>query len=601
MNRDNENAHRQCEEEREALRQAHERIRVLLESIGDGFVSLDGQWRFTYINSKAEEILQRQREELLGQSLWEAFPPIVATPFEAYFRKAMQGPAGTFEGFYPPLERWFEIRAYRYRDGLSIHFQDISPRKRWEENLRASEERFRNLVEQAADAFFLHEPGGRFIDVNRRACESLGYTREELFGLTVQDIETRYDALKVEKIWEKMVPGEVVTMSGMHRRKDGTTFPVEVRACMVETGGKKYLSALIRDMRAHQAAEENLRRALAEARGARDRIDAIVHSVADGLLVTDPRRRILMMNPAAEKMLGISSSQCVLRPLEEILGPGFPTGSGEYEWSPQEGAAGAGDILLHVRTSPIGPSQEDNGWVTLLRDITREKEIDRMKNEIISTAAHELRTPLATVMGFSELLLNEKFPMEQQREFLGYIHEKAGDLSGIIDDLLNLSRIEGGRPICLNKSYFNLREGAEDLIDQYRSDFSSHAFEVDLPSRPLTVWMDRVKIHQALDHVLSNAVLYSPQGGRIGLRLAEKENGITLIVEDEGIGMSSEQVRRIFDPFYRADASNTAVRGLGLGMSMVKAIVEAHQGTIEVESVPGRGTRVRITLPTGTL
>jgi len=245
-----------------------------------------------------------------------------------------------------------------------------------------------------------------------------------------------------------------------------------------------------------------------------------------------------------------------------------------------------------------GDKGEKSGAITLMRDVTREREADRVKNEFISVAAHELRSPLTTILGFSQLLHQRgDFSEAQQREFLSYIHQKAVVLARIVDDLLDLSRIESGRPIFLQCAPCDVRVLAQSLIEQYQREVPTRKYEVVFPSQPPMAWADLGKVQQVLENLISNAVKYSSEGDLIRIRADFQEDTCLLQVEDSGIGMTSEQVSRVFDKFYRADPSNTGVHGLGLGMSIVHSIITAHGGTVWVQSEPGQGTTVNFTLP----
>jgi len=237
--------------------------------------------------------------------------------------------------------------------------------------------------------------------------------------------------------------------------------------------------------------------------------------------------------------------------------------------------------------------------IVVFNDITREREIDRLKSEFISTAAHELRTPLASVKGFAELLLEEKsFDEAQRDEFLGIIYEKSEVLEHIIDDLLDISRVESGRMIHIEKKPCDLRAQIASSVHAYQREFRQRRIELDWPDQgPEKIPFDPYKIEQVMENLLSNAVKFSPPDRpiRVSGRFTEQE--VTISVKDEGIGIAPKDLLRIFDKFYRADSSDTAVPGMGLGMGIAKGIVEAHGGRMEVQSTPGQGTTVSFSLP----
>ena len=194
-------------------RRANQRIANILETITDGFVALDNDWRFIFINHRGEEIfrpLHKSRSMLLGQSHWDAFPDTVGTPLEDHYRRAVRDRVTVhFENFYAPLNAWFEVRAYPSPDGLSIYFQDITERKKAGEALRASEEQLRAMFNQAAVGIALAELDGRFAHVNRKFTEILGYSEEELYRLTPIDLTHPDDIARTRDQMQRLVSGEI--------------------------------------------------------------------------------------------------------------------------------------------------------------------------------------------------------------------------------------------------------------------------------------------------------------------------------------------------------------------------------------------------------
>jgi signal transduction histidine kinase len=233
-----------------------------------------------------------------------------------------------------------------------------------------------------------------------------------------------------------------------------------------------------------------------------------------------------------------------------------------------------------------------------MHDVTHEREVDRMKTEFISTAAHELRTPLTSIQGFSEILMTrDDLEDDEKKKFLSYINKQSMDLTHIINDLLDISRIESGRGFALNKTFFNTSDTITGILPYFQEHYTNHHFDANLTEKPFELYADRDKMEQIINNLLSNAAKYSPEGGLILVSERIRAGDYQVTIEDEGIGMTSEQIDKIFDKFYRVDASDMGVEGTGLGMTIVKYIVEAHKGKIKVESEPGKGTAVTFTIP----
>lgn len=229
------------------------------------------------------------------------------------------------------------------------------------------------------------------------------------------------------------------------------------------------------------------------------------------------------------------------------------------------------------------------------------KKMDRVKSEFISIAAHELRTPVATIMGYTELLSDQKIldtlNEQKKRDILSTIYESSERLDRIVDDILDVSRIESGQCIPLYKKPSSIKSLLEKVLNRLKLK-STHdlILEVSLEV-PEKSEFDEHRIEQVIENLLSNAIKFSPEQSPITIVVEADNHRCSVTVTDQGIGMSNEQIDRVYDKFYRADTSDTAVRGLGLGMSIVKQIIADHDGTISIESKLGEGTSVCFTLP----
>jgi len=363
------------------------------------------------------------------------------------------------------------------------------------------------------------------------------------------------------------------------------------------------------DITERKHSEKQLRDALQQSRDDRDRVDWILRSVGDGLIVTDTEERILLLNEKAGKILGIRLANPVGAPLADaVRNKTLQEYIREFSMRGEEtppvdfilpGTDRQPPSVFQARGGILkGKTGEKRGMITVFHEVTRERELERIKSEFITTAAHELRTPLAAILGFSELLQErKKFSEAEEEEFAEIIHEKAQYLSDIVNDLLDISRIESGKPLSIKLETHPLQECFERFITSFRKSTPNHHIRVDFPDAPLQLHVDRRAICQVMENLLNNAVKYSPDGGEIVVTARPSGKDCLFTIRDEGIGMTKEQIERAFETFYRADASNTAIRGTGLGLTIVKLILDAHGGVISLESSPGKGTTVHFTLP----
>ncbi len=224
------------------------------------------------------------------------------------------------------------------------------------------------------------------------------------------------------------------------------------------------------------------------------------------------------------------------------------------------------------------------GLILNSRDVTERKEIERLRDDLVSTVSHELRTPLASLRGFAELMLTREFPSSQQHQFLTIIQKEAVRLSNLINDFLDLQRIESG-----HQSYrletIDLLPLLDEALVLFSSDNKTHTFQINVPNSPLSVRADADRIHQVLANLLSNAVKFSPHGGAIRVEVQQREEFIMVEITDEGIGIAAEMMPQLFRKFFRVDnAATRKIGGTGLGLALVKQIIEAHGGQVWVES-----------------
>jgi signal transduction histidine kinase len=230
------------------------------------------------------------------------------------------------------------------------------------------------------------------------------------------------------------------------------------------------------------------------------------------------------------------------------------------------------------------------------------EELNRLKSEFISIASHELRTPMTAIMGFSEILLEDTPADHPNRESLNIIHEEAVQLAALVDNLLNVSRIENGR-ITLDPTAIDLLDTVlPPLVHALGSSAPTHSIVMDIAPDARWVDADPSKLNQILTNLVGNAIKYSPKGGRIDIaarRLADSDL-VEIAVSDQGIGIPAEYFDQLFDRFYRVDSSETrSIGGTGLGLYISRHLVELHGGALTVESEVGKGSTFRFTLPTG--
>jgi PAS domain S-box-containing protein len=356
------------------------------------------------------------------------------------------------------------------------------------------------------------------------------------------------------------------------------------------------------------------------------KLEAIVEGIADGVLVLDANRQVILMNPAAARTLGLDASVVEGRHLREILGRAESTvdqvlaqqlydklvtgmehfssleTSREGEHRSLDFRMEANEKVVEVNLSPVSlTSSELPSLVIVLRDISREAEVERLKNEFISTVSHELRTPMTSIKGYTDLLVNERVGTlsEQQRHFVLVIKNNADRLTALVNDILDISRIETGR-LKLQIEPLDLTQLINHVIDSIQGQMVEKSLNltIDLPPVLPPVCGDESRVTQILENLTSNAWKYTPEGGQITIRARVVNDFVQVDVTDTGIGIDSKDLSQIFDRFYRTEQAEVqAVDGSGLGLSIVKMFVELLGGRIWVESELDQGSTFSFSLP----
>ncbi len=476
----------------EQLRTTEERSAAIIDSFTDGFLTLDRDWRVTFLNAGAEEILkplQKTRSNLIGKHFWDEFPEAVGTVFEQSYRRAMSERVTVrVEAFYSPLARWIDVRVYPSRDGISLYFLDVTDRKLAEE----AQARLAAIVESSEDAIVSKTLDGVIRSWNAGAERLFGYTASEVIGKHITII----------------IPSE---------RHDEE-------------------SAILGRIREGKRVEH-----------------------FETVRITKDGRRI--------------------------------------------------DISLTV--SPVRDSEgRVIGASKVARDITERKradeilrDADRKKDEFIALLAHELRNPLAPLrngLQVLRLVSGGAGAADRAREMMD---RQLSHMVRLVDDLLDISRINQNK-MELRRSRVTLAdivnsavETAQPVIDEAR-----HELFVTLPARQTILDADPTRLAQVFSNLLTNSAKYTERGGRIWLSAERAESAVRVTVRDTGIGIPKESLPKIFDMFSQVDRSiERSTGGLGIGLALVKGLVEMHGGSVSVASEgQGMGTTFVVTLPSCT-
>ena len=342
----------------------------------------------------------------------------------------------------------------------------------------------------------------------------------------------------------------------------------------------------------------------------KNKTETILRNIADGVVVTDSQDRILVINSVAEKWFGLNEKDVIQKPIQQyIQNPHLIALLQEVKDGKLQCTAEFSFSILSEHEKKVFQAnaarvhnQEDVlvGVVTVIRDVTKEKEADRIKTELVSMVAHELKSPMTSIYGFSELLLDAKLKDPKAEEYAKVILTESTRLTDLINKYLDLSRLEAGyTEIIINP--FNIKQVVNKIVETYKGQAEKKKIRViqEISENIPLAMGDQDMIEQVLLNLFSNAIKYSPPRSKIGIEVKEEEKNLIINVIDNGYGIPEEALPKIFNKFYRvADSEGSdEIEGSGLGLSLSKEIVERHGGTIKVTSRLGVGSVFSFTLP----
>lgn len=606
-------------------------LAVAVEQSPTSIVITDLEGWITYVNPKFTELTGYSREESIGQN-----PRILQSghtrpeEYQEMWETISSGRAwrGEFHNRKKNGELYWEQAlispVFDERGNVSSYIaikEDITEHKQMLETLQADERRFRQMFEQNRVVILLIDPDtGAIVDANNAASSFYGYTREALRQMNINQINTA-SAVETHARMTEARQNERNHFEFQHRLAEGTVRDVAVFSNPLELDGKALLYSIIMDITEGKEAERLLRES-------EQRYRTVVKTVAEGIVMHDATGKIIASNYSAEQILGLTANQMMGRdsvdprwhavhedetpfpgethPAVITLRTGVPQRNvimgvhkpeGELTW-------------ISINSEPLfkNGEQTPHAVVASFHDITERKlaeqrQLDvavhaervRILSQFVTGISHEFRTPLATI-GTSLYLLERIKEPERQQERIEQIRQQAGLIEKLVDTMITLTRLDAG--VELRRFPFQLNELVAEVAADHQTVFESADLHLTLDLRATTpeINADRSELHKAIAQLVENACKYTPPGGCITLATDCNDTNVSLVVQDTGVGMTDEVMARLYERFYRGDEAHTSP-GFGLGLSIANAIVEAHEGSITVESEPGVGSTFTVTLP----
>ena len=511
--------------------------------------------------------------------------------------------------------------------------QDVTAVRSREAQLREAEERFRLAFDEAPIGVALVAIDGRWLRVNRALCQIVGYPPEVMLQLGFQDITHPDDIGADIEYIRRLLSGEVETnqIEKRYVHADGHVVWIQLNVSLArdDRGLPLYFITQIQDITGRKATEEKVR-------SSEERFRGLMESAPDAMVIVGARGRIVLVNRQTEQMFGYDRGELLGQPVEILIPEKFRPRHAAHRTGfiddPKVRPMGAGLELFGVRRDgtefpveiSLSPLETDEGRLVsaAIRDITERKraesivlgalkrerelteslrELDRIKSDFVATVSHELRTPLTNIIGTIEMLAEGDYGElnAQQHRTVEVLDRNSHRLLDLIKDLLDLNHIESGG--------FGLQRTATDLGDLFER-VQSQVVSLAADKRIAllfesagelgSVVIDSRQVERALLNLVTNAIKFTPAEGRVSVRAERTGQQMQFVVADTGFGIPEHEQVHLFTRFFRSSiATENAIPGTGLGLVIVKHIVEGHGGTITIDSTVGKGTTVTVLLP----
>lgn len=599
----------------EALKQSEERFRTISSAANDAIIMQDYDGKVVFWNKAAEKIFLYSKNEIIGKDLHNMIIPHESSDhylrglkyhwqkgIEAAIGERIELQAKTKSNDLIDIE--LSISAVKLDEELNTIaiIRDITERKKAQQALVESEERYRTLQANVPVGLYRSTRDGKFLSANPAMVNILGYqSSEELLSV---DSDTIYTSAKSKKAFiqtidkNKSINGYELQLL----KKDGTTFWASItgKPFINRNNNKVYFDGVVEDITIQKEAKEQLRQS-------KERLDIILHDIGNGVVVLDQNLQIMKLNQKSTEILGLEKDNYQNRKFNDILENCLDGGKNIIEALKEQSFANLEIRIinpvmrtLYATATPFTDIDgKSAGKIIILADVTKEKEIERMKTDFVSSVSHELRTPLTSIMGFSKtILLGNGIDDETRNEFIEIIYKESKRLSNLIEDVLSISKIESGKAnYKLKKSHIAPIIKEVYTIYKIQADNKNVSVVCNIDDDLPLILADNDAIHQIAVNLIGNAIKFTPAKGQINIELKRYSNYLILKIKDNGLGIPKKDQDKIFKKFYRVYRPGKEIQGTGLGLSIVKQIVDSHNATIDLISEEGAGTEFVIKFP----
>lgn len=614
----------------ENLKISEKKYRELAESLPQTVYETDLNGKITFINSIVLDQFGYTKEEVLNRMLiFDILDPKEKNRAKKLFTDRIKGKKPTYTIFNSFKKDGTRLPIIVYssiihdKNDKAIGFRgvviDVTQQQLYAEKLKASEEKYQSLFELSPDAIGV-VTDKKFVFANKKMLELL---RAKSFDeIKNKDISTFIDKAskdyflrKIDEIYKTgqnmpLVEERLITL-------DKQTIDVEVTASRLKGIDDDSIQIIYRDISQSKKLEEGLQKLYLESSLERQKIEVVMDSMGDAVVALDKQKRIIFANPSASQLIGETKMKMAGKLYNEVFKFVFEKNTEKemtfidevyatgkiIEIEDQAVLINKNNIAIPVADS-AAPIKDHSGnvvgCVIIFRDVTKERQINKVKSEFVSVASHQLRTPLSAIKWFLELMGSDTSGQlsEDQKNYLNQMTFSTNRMIKLINELLNVSRIETGN-IQIRQKSLNLNNFIKNISREIMPKISEKKQHLILKTdKHLTVHSDEVLLRQVIENLITNANRYSPIGGRIVIKTYKKENWATFEIKDNGYGIPENQKERMFTKFFRADNIITKqTDGTGLGLFVAKSAIETLGGKIWFESKENIGSIFYFNLP----
>ncbi len=614
------------------LIESEARYRNLVENIRDFIFVIDKDLKVISVNEASVRLFRKKDEkEIIGKKISGLFPKRMSEEYGKTLRMVFRTGKkylSDSDMVVGGKEFWISTSLSPIKDEKGkVNYvvgvaRDITEKKKVEEQLRESEEKYKLIYDTSPYSIMTIEPPSwKFTSGNKAVTKMFGIKNEkQLLSLGPWQVSPKYQpdgqlsSVKAKKMISKAMREGRNFFEWTHKKLNGEEFFATVLLNKVNFRGKVFLNARVQDITESRMMEKAIR-------DSESKLKAILGNMPSGVFVIDKQKKIILFNKSASDIIGISEKEALGKKYDTVIkfiSEKTEKRNGKFvveSIKNKETVYGAPDLALITKdkkkvslnciASPLAKEGKGkDSTIVVIHDVTKEREIDKIKTEFVSLASHQLKTPLTGIKWFSELLLKDKSEglSNQQKDFIKQIFDSNERLIKLVSDLLDVSHIDTGRKFDIVLAKTDIIKVLYDVLKEKRNQLKKKNITFikcqDAPQK-LYLFVDKDKIRQVFSNLVDNAVKYSKKGGTVRMGCNREEKGKVIVyISDEGIGIPKNVQKKIFTKFFRADnAVLSEADGTGLGLYIAKAIVNAHGGDMWFKSKAGKGTTFYFSLP----